>query len=52
MKGEETLVFNVNDLENYMIKETLVYTERALTEKGYNSINQIVGYLTSGDLAS
>ena len=51
MKNEETLVFNVNDLESFMIKETLIYTEKALTEKGYNSINQIVGYLTSGDLA-
>ena len=51
MRSEETLVFNVNDLENFMIKETLTYTENALTEKGYNSINQIVGYLMSGDLA-
>lgn len=51
LKSEETIVFNVNDLENFMIKEVLTYTEKALSEKGYNSINQIVGYLTSGDLA-
>ena len=51
MSKDETLVFNVSDLENFMIKETLSQTEKALTEKGYNSINQIVGYLMSGDLA-
>ena len=51
MSKDETLVFNVSDLENFMIKETLLHTEKALTEKGYNSINQIVGYLMSGDLA-
>ena len=51
MNKEETLIFNINDLENFMIKETLMNTEKALTEKGYNSISQIVGYLTSGDLA-
>ena len=51
MSKDETLVFNVNDLENFMIKETLDYTSKALVEKGYNSINQIVGYLMSGDLA-
>ena len=49
MSKDETLVFNVNDLENFMIKETLDYTSKALVEKGYNSINQIVGYLMSGD---
>ena len=51
MSKDETLVFNVSDLENFMIKETLLHTEKALTEKVYNSINQIVGYLMSGDLA-
>lgn len=51
MNGQETIVFNVDDLESFMIKETLMYVEKALTEKGYNSVNQMVGYLTSGDLA-
>lgn len=48
---DETVVFNVDDLENYMITETLVKVRDALDEKGYNSINQIVGYLMSGDVA-
>ena len=30
-------------------KETLVEIYTALTDRGYNAIDQIVGYLTSGD---
>ena len=30
-------------------KETLSDIYKALTERGYNAIDQIVGYLTSGD---
>ncbi len=51
MENEETIVYDVNDLENYMITETLKNVRDALDEKGYNGINQIVGYLVSGDLA-
>lgn len=45
------MVFNVDQLENYMITETLINVKEALEEKGYNPYNQIVGYLVSGDLA-
>ena len=34
-----------------MITETLLKVKDVLNEKGYNGINQIVGYLISGDLA-
>ena len=44
------MVFQIDELENYMITETLSHVNNALTEKGYNGINQIVGYLMSGDL--
>ncbi len=47
----ETMVFNVDDLENYMITETLLKVNKYLEEKGYNGINQIVGYLSTGDSA-
>jgi len=47
---EKTIVFKVDELENYMITETLSYVNNALNEKGYNGISQIVGYLMSGDL--
>lgn len=44
------MVFKVDELENYMITEVLSHVNNALNEKGYNGINQIVGYLMSGDL--
>lgn len=47
---DKTMVFKVDELENYMITEVLSHVNNALNEKGYNGINQIVGYLMSGDL--
>ena len=47
---DKTMVFKIDEFENYMITETLSYVNNALSEKGYNSIDQIVGYLMSGDL--
>lgn len=44
------MVFKIDELENYMITEVLSHVNNALNEKGYNGINQIVGYLMSGDL--
>ena len=48
---EETMTFSLmNDREDDIKKNlTLVYD--ALKEKGYNPINQIVGYVLSGDPA-
>lgn len=51
MNDDKTMVFNVAQLENYMITETLLKVKNNLDEKGYNGINQIVGYLTSGDIS-
>lgn len=51
MNEDKTMVFNVAELENYMITETLLKVKNNLDEKGYNGINQIVGYLTSGDIS-
>ena len=47
---DKTMVFKIDELENYMITEVLSHVNNALNEKGYNGINQIVGYLMSGDL--
>ena len=47
---DKTMVFKVDELENYMITEVLSHVNNALNEKGYNGISQIVGYLMSGDL--
>ena len=51
MNDDKTMVFNGAQLENYMITETLLKVKNNLDEKGYNGINQIVGYLTSGDIS-
>jgi len=49
---DKTMKFNFPD-ESFDrdIKETLLTIHEALKEKGYNPINQIVGYLISGDPA-
>lgn len=51
LNSDETIVYDVDEVENYMITETLFNVKKALDEKGYNGLNQIVGYLISGDLA-
>ena len=48
---DETVRFNFNEDNKQEISETLAIVYRALEEKGYNPINQIVGYLLSGDPA-
>ncbi len=48
---EETMMFQVKAEDYNKVKETLFKVYEALKEKGYNPINQIVGYLLSGDPA-
>lgn len=48
---DETVRFNLNDLNRKEISETLISVYQSLEEKGYNPINQIVGYVLSGDPA-
>lgn len=48
---DETVRFNVGDNHDKDVKQTLALVYEALEEKGYNPINQIVGYLLSGDPA-
>ena len=47
----ETVRFNLNDGDKDEISNTLTNVYRSLAEKGYNPINQIVGYVLSGDPA-
>lgn len=44
-------IYEFTDKSNYTITETLINVKNALDEEGYNGINQIVGYLLSGDLS-
>ncbi|AXF57780.1 IreB family regulatory phosphoprotein [Salicibibacter kimchii] len=49
---DNTVQFNVpEDSDQADVKEVLVNVHQALEEKGYHPINQIVGYLLSGDPA-
>lgn len=48
MQGDKTIKFHSRDLK-MGIEEILIYVTDVLDEKGYNSKNQIVGYLLSGD---
>ncbi len=45
----ETRLFNVDELETTLVQKTLFEIYDALEERGYNPINQLVGYLLSGD---
>lgn len=49
---EETRLFPVVNLEEKpSTKEVLTHVQKALEEKGYRAVDQIVGYLVSGDPA-
>lgn len=48
---DETVQFDFGDNNKKEVSETLAIVYSALKEKGYNPINQIVGYLLSGDPA-
>ena len=49
MEAEFTRKFQVVQDRNEEMKATLMAVYAALKEKGYNPINQIVGYIMSGD---
>jgi uncharacterized protein (UPF0297 family) len=49
---DRTMKFNLKvDDTNIQAKDAFLTVYNALEEKGYNPINQIVGYLLSGDPA-
>ena len=50
MISDETVSFKVEKDKNIKAREILKEVYHALEEKGYNPINQIVGYIISGDL--
>lgn len=54
MKGgfrmnDQTMTFSLNHEKELELKQTLTIIYDALVQKGYNPINQIVGYLLSED---
>ena len=46
---ENTQYFNVKTAPEVRVKEVLDLVYNAMAEKGYNPVNQIVGYIMSGD---
>ena len=47
--NDKTLTFSLGSDNEQEMKKTLVMVFDALREKGYNPINQIVGYILSED---
>ena len=46
---EKTNLFERQEIEDAIISQTLFEVYESLEERGYNPINQLVGYLVSGD---
>ena len=49
MQHDKTITFSIADEREQEMKRILQTVYRALMEKGYNPINQIVGYILSED---
>jgi len=49
MSTNETVKFNVENEKEVEVRQVIMKVYEALKEKGYNPINQIVGYILSGD---
>lgn len=50
MDSNTMLHFDISEVNDEVVKNTLRDVLEALEERGYNPINQIVGYIISGDL--
>lgn len=47
--GDPTAIFSIHDDRDREIREILTEVYSALKEKGYNPVNQLVGYILSED---
>lgn len=48
-KLENTQYFKIQSDQDLQVGEVLKMVYQAMTEKGYDPVNQIVGYIMSGD---
>ena len=46
---QDTVNFNLENERSVLVQQTMASVKDALNEKGYNPVNQIVGYIMSGD---
>lgn len=49
METSKTTLYSLEDLNRELISQTLKEVYMSLQERGYQPINQLVGYLISGD---
>ena len=49
LMNDQTMTFSIGDQTEQEIRNVLMLVYDALKEKGYNPINQIVGYILSED---
>ena len=50
MKEQTIISLDISKINDIEIKDTLKFVYEVLEERGYNPINQLVGYIMSGDL--
>ena len=50
MDSDTTILFDTSLVNEKIVYDTLKDVYESLEERGYNPINQIVGYIISGDL--
>ena len=46
---DKTMIFSINGDRDQEIKNTMISVYNSLKQKGYNPINQLVGYILSED---
>ncbi len=51
MVDNRTMIFNVNMLRQELIMMTINEVVKTLEREGYNSTNQLVGYILTNDLS-
>lgn len=49
MTDKTTHLYDLGELDELLVEQTLKEVCNSLTEKGYDPINQLTGYLMSGD---
>lgn len=46
---DNTSLLKLDDIENALVKRTIIDVYNSLESRGYNATSQIIGYLVSGD---
>ena len=49
MESNTTFLFDVSEIDDVLVGETIKEVYNSLEERGYNPVNQIVGYILSGE---